>query len=264
MYKLKVGKSITLDEKFTSNLNKAIELGFDSIDLDLNIYFGNSEVQFKHYLDHIFDAYELVKKSGLILNAIHLPYGYNMDFSEPNEENRTRNVLYCKKVMDLTKDFSNKYYVFHGSCEPISDEEREARKKSLHKSLKELLKFTDKTLCLENLPRTCLANVSTEILDFVDNNPGLCICLDMNHSLKEKTEDVIMMLGSRIKTLHVSDYDLIDEKHWMPKKGKNDWNKIIGNLEKIGYSGVFNYEVKGEELADIRENFDVLFNEYNS
>ena len=92
---------------------------------------------------------------------------------------------------------------------------------------------------------------------------NLKICLDTNHFLKEKTEDAIMALGEEIKTLHVSDGDYINERHWLPGKGKIDWNAVIGALQKVGYEGVFNYEVDKQTAETIKENHKMLFDNYN-
>ena len=32
-------------------------------------------------------------------------------------------------------------------------------------------------------------------------------------------------------------YDFINEKHWLPLEGKNDWETILSALEEIGYAG---------------------------
>ena len=40
-------------------------------------------------------------------------------------------------------------------------------------------------------------------------------------------------------TLHVSDFDGVDERHWMPGKGIVDWNDVIAALVEVGYEGPF-------------------------
>ena len=49
----------------------------------------------------------------------------------------------------------------------------------------------------------------------------------------------------------------------MPREGKINWNALIGALEGIGYTGVFNYESEGTP-AEIKENYESLFAEYNA
>ena len=103
-----------------------------------------------------------------------------------------------------------------------------------------------------------------EVLNKVDG--GKC-CIDMNHFLHDKAEDAVFALGKWLTTIHVSDYDGIYERHSMPKSGVNDWMKIIGALEKVGYDGVFTYELImtefGYTFADVRRNYEELFEAYN-
>ena len=80
----------------------------------------------------------------------------------------------------------------------------------------------------------------------------------------------IRKLGSRIVTIHVSDYDLLDEKHWLPGEGKADWKGIITTLREIGYKGPWLYELEFDlppsatinrrllTTEDFRENYDTL------
>ena len=134
----------------------------------------------------------------------------------------------------------------------------------MKKSVRELSSATDSFLCLEDLPRTCLLNTSEEIVRVIDelNLPNVKICADVNHFLQEKSEDAVLKMGNRIYTTHISDHDYENERHWLPGEGKIDWMKLIGNLEKTGYKGVFNYETNYGAEA-IKENFMQLFRRYN-
>ena len=87
--------------------------------------------------------------------------------------------------------------------------------------------------------------------------------MDVNHLLWDNAEDAVLDFGDRIYTLHISDYDKVDERHWLPGKGVIDWKKLIQNLQKIGYQGVFNYESEGTS-KEVKENFISLFKLANS
>ena len=54
----------------------------------------------------------------------------------------------------------------------------------------------------------------------------------------------ILDLGSRIITTHFSDYDLKNERHWLPGEGIIDWIEIIEALESVGYEGPLLYEMQ--------------------
>jgi predicted dehydrogenase len=100
-------------------------------------------------------------------------------------------------------------------------------------------------MALECLPRNCLGNTSEEILALVRGIDAVGICVDTNHALQEKTEDFIRRVGSRVVTIHVADYDGIDEKHWLPGKGINNWTAIVKALQDVGYAGPFLFECQG-------------------
>jgi len=99
---------------------------------------------------------------------------------------------------------------------------------------------------------------------------GLAVCFDTNHLLTDSAERFIAGIGSRIVTLHVSDYDRIDERHWLPGRGVNDWNAIIGGLERVGYSGPWMFEVSPGNAenpvkpADLRACWDAMLGSFRS
>ena len=68
-------------------------------------------------------------------------------------------------------------------------------------------------------------------------------------------------MGKKIVTVHISDYDFIDERHWIPGTGKIDWKELISLLKAIDYEGPFMNEVpiKGKG-NDCTVTFDELKN----
>ena len=98
-------------------------------------------------------------------------------------------------------------------------------------------------LAVENLPRTCLIRNSDEALYMFENNPDLYMVFDTNHCLMQDNTEFVNIVGEHIISLHVSDYDFIDERHVLPFDGKNDWKSIITALENKGYTGPWMYEV---------------------
>jgi sugar phosphate isomerase/epimerase len=75
---------------------------------------------------------------------------------------------------------------------------------------------------------------------------------------------IVRALGDRLVTLHLSDYDGVDEKHELPGRGVVDWKEFMQALRDIDYSGPFNYESKAdgnnpaERVASFEENFKWL------
>ena len=55
--------------------------------------------------------------------------------------------------------------------------------------------------------------------------------------------DFVRAVGKKIVTTHVSDYDFVDEKHWLPGEGKVDWQALVQALKDVGYNGPWLYEI---------------------
>ncbi|MBO6263214.1 MAG: sugar phosphate isomerase/epimerase, partial [Clostridia bacterium] len=179
--------------------------------------------------------------SGMFFNGVHISFGTYWDFSDLDENKRKDAVKRTVDIFSECDPYKPNCYIMHGSFEPIEIKDRKPKIVKLVESLKEMKSKTKTTICLENLPRSCIGNTSEETIDIVDK-AGVKICVDVNHFLSEKPEDAILKMGKRIYTTHISDYDFIDERHWLPGAGKINWKKVIASFEKIGYSGVLNME----------------------
>ena len=75
------------------------------------------------------------------------------------------------------------------------------------------------------------------------------VCFDTNHLLLESHADFIGALGDRIATVHLSDYDGRDERHWLPGKGVIDWPALCRSLRRAGYLGVYIFAVHHGEAT---------------
>ena len=264
-YRLPLGISIGFcGEDFYKNLEEAKKNGFEYIDFDIASSWRNPEKEEKYYRD-LEKGIAAVRDAGLKINAVHLSFGIRWDPAGRWPRKRKMIVDRLVEIIRRLDPYGPFLYVLHGSFEPIGKLSRERRKKNLLASLKILCAATKNTICLEILPRTCLLNTSAEAIEILDRagEQNLKICLDTNHFLQEKTEDAIIALAGRIATTHVSDHDYVDERHLLPGQGKIDWNAVLAALEKTGYKGVFNYELKDPQLAEAKANYERLFEEYN-
>ncbi len=141
------------------------------------------------------------------------------------------------------------------------------------KTLSQLADIAEKNgavVAVENLPRTCLGRDSYDIKKIISHDDRLKVCFDTNHLLSQKNIDFISDLGDKIITTHVSDYDLLNERHWLPGEGIIDWDEIVDALENAGYDGPILYEmgfnppvsIKSRVLTieDFKENHRCLVN----
>lgn len=192
----------------------------------------------------------LADKYGITLWSFHLPFAdpENLDISSLNEKIRQSTVNWWCENIKKGAEIGIKIFVAHPSSEPIS-EAAEIRPKNIaaaKKSLKELAEFAaqyDAVIAVEDLPRSCLGRNAEEIAELVSAHPRLKVCLDTNHMLTDTNLNLIKTVGDKIVTLHVSDYDFIDERHWLPGEGKIDWRELYNTILKIGYNGPWLYEI---------------------
>lgn len=203
--------------------------------------------------------YNMIKESannhGIELWSYHLQFSpfEDVEISTIDAGLRKKTVNYYEELIKKGSSIGINKFIIHPSGEPIDDEQRPERIKNSKESLNILAEIASKEgsiIAVENLPRTCLGKNSSEILDLISENDKLMVCFDTNHLLCEKISDFINNVGKKIITLHVSDYDFIDERHWLPGEGKIAWNEVYDLLKKVGYNGVWMYEL-GFEATNI-------------
>ena len=185
---------------------------------------------------------------GVPVRSFHLPF-------YPFEHNNLASLdpAVRKETLELHGSFVRRmsearipFAVVHPSGEPNREEDRpdmlNACAESLY-ALAETAKPYGVTVCVENLPRTCIGRDGSEIRFLADSHPDLRICFDVNHLLTESHEAFVRAVGEKIASVHLSDYDFQDEKHWLPGEGGIDWNELVDLLIGAGYDGPFLYEV---------------------
>lgn len=187
----------------------------------------------------------LTEKYGIKINSIHLPFCpfSEIDISNPSLAEHT--VEYYRGLIEKGAGIGVKIFVLHASGEPIK-EARDLRMDTAKKSLArlaEIAKQNDAVIAVENLPRTCLGKNSEEMNELLSAHESLRACFDTNHLLAEPTADFMRNTGDKIITLHVSDYDFVNERHWLPGEGKINWQEVLSILSDLGYDGPWMYEM---------------------
>jgi sugar phosphate isomerase/epimerase len=183
---------------------------------------------------------------GITLWSYHLPFApfKSLDPSVPALAEGT--VAYFCSLIDKAADAGIRIFVVHPSGEPIAEEDRPMRMSTAKKSLFALAEYAKNkggVIAVEDLPRTCLGRDSSDILELISAHPDLRVCFDTNHLLKEDIGDFIRAVGDKIVTTHVSDYDFINERHWLPGEGQIDWAMLKNTLKSVGYAGCWLYEL---------------------
>lgn len=196
--------------------------------------------------DNFDRVYELAKEYGINLWSFHLPF---VPFDKIDTSNPLTATHTVEVVSDLIKKAANigvKTMVIHPSGEPIAEADRadrlEIAKDSLAK-LADVAATEGSVIAVEDLPRTCLGRDSDDILALLSADDRLRVCFDTNHLLKEDPVEFVRKVGDKIVTLHVSDYDRRNERHWLPGEGVIDWQALLTALKEVGYNGPWMYEI---------------------
>lgn len=190
------------------------------------------------------------EETDLLLWSFHLPFSpfYIHNIASTDAFVRKTTVDYLKVLMDRATGYAGiRTLVVHASGEPIAPETRAARMEYAKEGLAQLCEAAASygaVLAVEDLPRTCLGKNAEEIQELLRADERLRVCFDTNHLLGgRKPQDFIRALGDKIVTVHFSDYDGVDERHWMPGEGIIDWNAVMDALDDIGYRGPVLYEL---------------------
>lgn len=212
------------------------------------------------------ECLNILSKYDIEMLSLHLPFGTDWELCSCDTAIQERAVSQYLKLIECCNFAKPKRYVLHPGYPHVPAEERARRIQNFRRNVALLAKAAyPAKIAVENMPQDCLGNTSDELISLTDGIDNVCVCCDMNHWFHEKTYDAILNLGSRIETVHVSDYDEVVEKHWLPGEGTNDWNKIIESLQNVGYCGPFLYECgHGYSCKEVAENKNMLFNRFKS
>lgn len=258
-------------EVSTENFRQIKAVGIQWVEIAINQCYRG--VPMEQIVPRIEAMKAMADSAGMKVWSIHLPFSRTLDISVLNDSLRGENVAFMAKMIRRSAIFSPQRLVLHPSSEPISQTEREERLARAVGSIRELKEAADAIgaeLCIENLPRTCLGNTPEELVRIVDAVPGVGICFDTNHYVQGTTAHFMDVAGKRIRTLHCSDFDLINECHWLPTQGRIDWAEFTRKLEEIGYDGVFMYEAIKDRPSQgrlspeqIMESFRLIYPDRN-
>ncbi len=200
---------------------------------------------------------QMLQKTSKRVFSYHIPFSRLDDISDPDEVCRQRALSRFRALLREAEFFQVEMVVVHPSSEPVDQNRRAEHTSQLRRSMQELeseLQAAKIRLALELLPRKCMGNTLADLETFLDGlSDTFGVCLDVNHLMGQYREipEMIRTLKERLLTLHISDYDGVDERHWLPGQGVIDWTALLQALREINYLGPFNYETKIKVELDI-------------
>ncbi|MBQ6697857.1 MAG: sugar phosphate isomerase/epimerase [Oscillospiraceae bacterium] len=195
----------------------------------------------------------------------HLPYNAESSIIQQKSEDRVRAIEINRDLIARASDVGIKRFVLHPS--PIVEEERnrEECKKYAMEAFDALAEYAHShgaIIAVEDMRLDCLGNSADELLEMISVNDKLRVCFDVNHLFNDTHVEFIDKLKDKIVTVHISDYDHVEERHWLPGEGVINWHELYNKLIEVGYNGPWMYEV-GMGIHDRRSrplDFTDLYN----
>lgn len=240
MYKNRlIGFSVIrhFDQLTDSALDEMHQAGIDCLELSFDT---------DHYATmNLEEIVTTANRNGVLIWSLHLPF-YEWNIAPLEEAFRQKTLLHHCDLISRAGRAGIRKVILHCCREPVEDITRETQLKTACQSLKELAAVAAENsvqICIEDLPRTCLGNCSDEILQMLSADERLGVCFDTNHLLKQDNLDFVKAVGNRICSVHISDFDFMNERHWLPGEGDIAWPELMKAIFATGYSGPVMFEV---------------------
>ena len=252
-----IGKSIGRWEDFSlESMIQSREGGIEYIEVTMSDVIGKDTAGVR---DRAAALKAKIDSAGMKIWSVHLPYSKRIDISLVDSARRANAVNYVRDMMKVAGVFQAERVVLHPSYDSVVPDDRADRIECCRASIAELAPVAAEigaTLCIENLPRTCLGRNGQEMMALIEGFDNVGICFDVNHLLYQSHADFLSSIkkGS-IKTVHISDYNFTDERHLVPGVGDIDWAPVWKGIRNNGYKGVMMFECFGnaEELTEARK-----------
>jgi len=175
-----------------------------------------------------------------------------VDMAPADEAKRRQVVDRLKQWLDLYLAIGIRAAVLHpGGGEHTDPEARLATQLRTLGELSAHLSGSDLSICLEN----CSSGDALKPILAQADPTHVGVCLDTGH-LNLTDEDqaaFIHSCGPRLRALHLAENDTSGDQHNMPyaRRGCVPWPAIAQALADVGYAGLLNFEVPGENGCPI-------------
>lgn len=241
---------------------KTIELlaatGFDAVDYGFSPWFENGEMPWNtdNYKEYAKEVNLMMSDNGLYFNQAHGPFLFHTEYFPDYSREVMPLFQRCFEVCAMLNVPHMVVHPIHYLPYRVNKEKMWDINFEFYNMLLPLSKEYGVKIALENMyqydPRR---GVLTEDVfshpdmyaKFYDtlNDPNFICLIDTGHCsiVGENAPDVIRIMGSRVKALHVNDNLYRTDDHLIPGIGIMDWNEITKALADINYSGDITFEV---------------------
>jgi sugar phosphate isomerase/epimerase len=224
---------------------------------------------------------EWLDDTRLGLHSMHAPitaglvngeWGETFSTAIADEARRRKTLVEAEAALAVAQTIPYKHLVVHlgvpDAMKPAQGENsREAARRSLE-ALHEMAERAGVTLALEVIPNA-LSTPESLVALIEDDLEGLDvgICLDVGHAhIMGDLGEAIECCAGHIHTTHLHDNRGKSDDHLTPGQGSIDWPAALMEFQKVGYEGVWMFEVANtgdpkvvlEKTAKARRKFESL------
>ncbi len=188
-------------------------------------------------------APEVVRKAGLLLENIHVPYYNCADLWSPDPDKRRDAVeLHARWIKDCIRH-DIPMMVMHVALGPATPPPSALGVESLQR-LVDVATDGDVTIAIENTRYEGYVNFLLE--EIASPHLGLCYDSSHDHLYSDNSGQLLARWGDRLVATHFSDTDGRRDQHWLPGDGVIDFEELSAAFPSH-YAGSYMLEVTTRE-----------------
>jgi len=222
---------------FADRIHLIKEAGFEEVMISWEDEFAPTYLHKETFPD-------TVRNAGLEITNFHAPYrGYNDIWEKPFKENGVSFSEFVSMIEDCRR-FNVDTLVVHTNDLNLSESFKYENGLAFFSGLAESAERCNVNLAVENVSRQYLLRY---VLDRIQTS-HFGMCYDTSHDFIQLNArgQIIHDYYNRVKALHISDNDLLTDRHWIPTEGKIPFEKIMPMIKKTPMK-VFSGEIIANE-----------------
>lgn len=207
---------------------------------------------------------EWLEDTRLVLNSVHAPicaslingvWGEQFSTAIADDGARQRAVHEAEAALAIAQTVPYRYLVVHlgwpDAANPsASDNRRDAARRSVE-ALHEMAGKVGVKIAIEVIPNSLSS--AEALVPFIEEDlegADIGICMDVGHAfIMGDLADAIETCSEHLVTTHLHDNRRKTDDHLAPGEGAIDWPAALMSLQKVGYEGVWMFEVANTSTA---------------
>jgi sugar phosphate isomerase/epimerase len=201
---------------------------------------------------------EWLDDTRLVLHSIHAPitasftngqWGETFSTAANDDDRRRKTLTEAEAALAIAQTIPFKCLVVHLGVPDVmkpgqGENSREAARRSVE-ALHTMATRAGVTIALEVIPNAL--STPEALVSLVENaleDVSVGICLDVGHAhMMGDVGDAIECCSGHIVTTHLHDNRRRSDDHLTPGQGSIDWPATLMGFQKVGYDGVWMFEV---------------------